>query len=118
MKRFLILAFIIFISVPVWGESAFLDGLDDVPLMEGLIVNSNPNIDFDTPAGQITVIQATGVSLTGEKIKNYYKQTLPALGWKFENHRYIREKDSLIITILKESHPAVVRFETTVTNGL
>ncbi len=108
----------LFLSACVaYAENAFLPGTEDVPLMEGLIVNPTANIDFDTPAGQIRTVNATGKTLTGQKITAYYQQTLSALGWRIEkDNRFIREKDSLVITVLKESKPAIVRFETTMTN--
>ena len=116
MKRAVFLSFLLTSSL-AFAQEAFLPGTEDVPLMEGLTVNPTANLDFDTPAGQIRTVNATGKSLTGQKITAYYRQTLPALGWRFEKgNRFVREKDSLVITVLKETKPAVVRFETTMTN--
>ncbi len=116
MKKALFLSFL-FLSSLACADDAFLPGTEDVPLMEGLSVNPTANIDFDTPAGQIRTVNATGQSLTGRKITAYYRQALSALGWRVEkDNRFVREKDSLVITVLKESKPAVVRFETTMSN--
>lgn len=106
------------VSLSTFADDAFLTGLPDVPLMDGLIPNPTANIDFDTPAGQITVVNATGNSLTGDEILSFYQKTLPALGWRTDGeNRFVREKDSLTITITKETKPAIVQFETTMANG-
>lgn len=95
----------------------FMPGTQDIPLMNSLLVDTTDDMNFDTPAGQVITFEAKSSKETSRTILNYYRNTLPALGWKetTPNH-YLREKDSLIFTVMQAQKPAVIRVEITLMN--
>ena len=81
------------------GEAAFVDGFDDLPLMDGLDVIEGAGVLFDTPQGRIVERYATGVLDTGA-VGGFYRATLPALGWRQAGPlRFQREGEALSITL-------------------
>ncbi len=60
--------------------SDFVGGTGDVPLAPGLIEDSKANVVFDSPAGRIVESYAFGRGEV-DKVKAFYADTLPQLGW-------------------------------------
>jgi hypothetical protein len=58
----------------------FLDAIQDVPLMEGLIETSDEDVTFDVPEGRIVTAEASGQPSV-DKVLAFYARTLPQLGW-------------------------------------
>ena len=81
------------------GEPAFIDGFDDLPLMDGLEVIEGAGVLFDTPQGRIVERYATG-ALDAAAVGGFYLATLPALGWQPAGPlRFVREGEALSITL-------------------
>ena len=107
----------IFCILFLWGsvclaQEVFIPGTEDVPLADGLvIVSGEEDVSFDTPAGQILIVEAASDTLSAEDVLSFYRRTLPALGWQQEGMcRFERESESLTISVQKQ-HPVSVRFE-------
>lgn len=62
------------------AEPAFVDGTEDVPLMAGLTEQGDGALVFDTAAGRIVQVTATG-PVSAAAVRAFYKETLPQLGW-------------------------------------
>ena len=88
----------------------FLVGLEDVPVMDGLKVAEDSSMVFDSPAGRIVEVYATGN--TGRAtVTDFYSRTLPALGWTREgDRRYAREGEALAMDFFGPEGELTVRF--------
>lgn len=60
---------------------AFLSGVDDLPLMAGLVEDMDSGVVFDTPAGRIVEAYARG-RVEPARVLAFYAETLPQLGWR------------------------------------
>jgi len=63
------------------ASAAFLSVSDDIPLMTGLIEPADGALVFDTPAGRIAEVTASG-PLSAQAVRAFYADTLPQLGWR------------------------------------
>ena len=103
--------------IPINAQEVFMPGTPDIPLMEGLRIDVSDDMNFDTPEGQVITFEAQNKQKTGAQIINYYRDILPKLGWiEIETNQFIREKDSMILTIIHQQKPGIIRFEITTTN--
>ena len=85
----------------------FINVIEGLPLMPGLIEDVDSAMSFDTANGRIAETIASGQVEPGD-ILGYYKRALPQLGWKRLNAmRYQREDEVLIIDITKDNGGAV-----------
>lgn len=91
-------------------DTAFLSVLDDVPLMAGLSEVTNGSVYFDTPSGRIVEVFAVG-DVSSKRLHDYYKETLPSLGWQWQSQGvYEREGEFLDITVKMDQETAIVRY--------
>lgn len=73
----------------------FLVGLEDVPLMPGLIQLADQGSIFDAPAGRIAELYAAG-QVAREEVRGFYAHTLPQLGWHADGaDRFVRDGEML-----------------------
>ncbi|MEH6752566.1 MAG: hypothetical protein V7788_00190 [Alphaproteobacteria bacterium] len=92
------------------AESVYLADIDDLPLAPGLVEDLDARVSFDKPAGRIVEAVATGGS-SGDEVRTFYEQTLPALGWEARGQtRWERGGETLRIEINQGRAPVVVRF--------
>ena len=109
----------------LWATSnaqatTFIDGLEDVPLMEGVTQIQKDTISFGNEESRFVEVYFTSSRIGFKAIENFYVKTLPQLGWTFQGKSgntllFYREKEML--EIVKESaKPLEVRI--TVKNKL
>ncbi len=99
------------------AQEVFMPGTQDIPLMDGLKIDITDDMNFDTPEGQVIVFDAVNRRKTGQEIRQYYRATLPEMGWKeTQTDHYEREGDSITLTVIEAGRPGTVRFEITATN--
>ena len=112
MKRLAVLGSVLVWSVACLAGEAFIPGTEDVPLMEGLtVVSGDEDVSFDTPAGQILIVEAAADKVSSDSVLSFYRRTLPALGWRqTDAHSFEREAETLNIVVQKQT-PAEVQFE-------
>lgn len=73
----------------------FVAGIDDMPLMPGLVQLAERNVVFDAPSGRIVEAYAEG-SVARDAVRSFYARTLPQLGWRGQGgDRYVREGETL-----------------------
>lgn len=114
----LVLALLTTASIQSNAED-FLAGNSDIPIMNGLKINTTEQMDFDTPTGQLLVLEGNALQKTGEDVLKFYENTLPQLGWiQKEKGVFVRQNDTLTLSILKNKKPAKIRFDISLTNDM
>ena len=108
MKRFNILVIGLLVcglflaSLPLRAQSpVFLSVIEDLPLMPGFVEDTDGALKFETEAGRIAEITASGAG-TASAVIEFYSHTLPQLGWQLETPtRYQREGEVLVLEVLE-----------------
>lgn len=98
MLPFTLAFFLFFIPLCSFAkEVVFLPGFDDIPLMEGIEVDREGDVMFDTTTGRIgSIIGVTRHSL--DDVYEYYGASLKQLGWvEIAPGEYIREGEKFLI---------------------
>lgn len=91
-------------------ETAFIEGSEDIPLMEELAGVPNAGIVFDSPAGRIVEAFAAGAT-SREAVLAFYNDTLPALGWTAKSRvLFEREGEQLSLDFFGPDGELTVRF--------
>lgn len=88
------------------ARAAFIEGLEDVPVMEGLTQQSNDAISFGNEESRLVEAILTGESVSFKKVQEFYKNTLPQMGWIYQGRRgqtLVFEREGEVIEISKES---------------
>lgn len=103
---------------PAAAQSAYLDAVEDMPLMDGL-AETGESVVFDKPSGRILRSTAQG-DVAPESVEAFYVETLPQLGWtradEYEREGegghlvFTREGEQLDIQILPQAGGSEVRF--------
>ena len=84
--------------------------IEDLPLMNGMAENSDDAVIFDKPGGRI-VESVTHIAASEQEIDNFYRQNLPALGWKLVSAgQFLRDGESLQIKIEAAKNTREVHF--------
>ena len=74
---------------------AFVSGIEDLPLMPGLVEVDETTMVFDTPGGRIVEALASG-PVSYDQVVSFYAATLPQLGWSAAGGtRFRREGETL-----------------------
>ena len=92
---------------------AFVEGIDDLPLMPGLVGMADQSLVFDKPNGRIVQAVAAG-RVQAAAVKSFYADTAPQLGWKSAGEgRFTRDGELLRIELIDAGAPGgalTVRF--------
>jgi hypothetical protein len=104
------LAFIGIAAAAAWAEAAWLAGVEDLPLMPGLIERAEKSVVFDKPGGRIVEAEAIG-RLERGAVEKFYAETLPALGWAPQGAGlYRRDEEVLRLDFGREGGATTIRF--------
>ena len=97
------------------GEKpAFLQALNDIPLMPGLYEILEEEVIFDQPGGRIVEAEAVAENTQASEIKSFYNRILPQLGWKSVGQdSFIRAGEALRIAIREDDSSRTVHFTVT-----
>ena len=100
-------------SSSVMAAEGFVDGLEDVPVMEGLSQLPNDAISFGNEESRLVEAILVGEHSNFGKVEKFYKDTLPQMGWSFQGKKnnnllFYRDRESLEI-IKEESNPLKIR---------
>lgn len=78
---------------------AFVAGIEDLPLMDGLVEDRAAGLVFDKPEGRIVEAYAAG-AVSASVVRAFYAATLGQLGWQPAGDGvYQRDDETLRITI-------------------
>ncbi len=95
------------VSTPAAWADRLLDSFD-IPLLDGFELDPERMLWFDSPAGRVLEVVATGPA-PPERVAAYYQASLPMLGWSVQalekddqstTLRFRREGERLDLTIL------------------
>lgn len=105
----------LFAPCPVMAQEgekpAFLQAINDVPLMPGLYEMLEEEVVFDQPGGRIVAAEAIAKNAQVSEIKSFYSQTLPQLGWKpLGQDSFTRAGEVLRIAIQEADSVQTVHF--------
>ena len=91
-------------------RTAFIAGVEDLPLAPRMKVVSDTVVAFDAAAGRIVEAYAIG-ALTRQAVLDFYGQTLPQLGWTAERpDRFVRQGEALQLDFFGHDQQLTVRF--------
>ena len=89
---------------------SFVAGTEDVPLMQGLVPVESGALVFDKPEGRIVEAQARG-KLARSAVRDFYRATLPQLGWQaLAGNSWRREDEMLRLEIRGRDGDVTVGF--------
>jgi hypothetical protein len=95
---------------PAADRTAFVAGVEDLPLVPGMKVVSDTVVAFDAAAGRIVEAYAIG-PLTKRFVLDFYGQSLPQLGWTAERpDRFVRQGEALQLDFFGRDQQLTVRF--------
>ena len=95
------------------GTAGFVGGIEDLPLMAGLVEDAAAGLVFDKPEGRIVEAVAAG-PLARAAVDAFYAATLAELGWQPSGDgAYKREGEALRITVSGEDGAVTVHFSLT-----
>ncbi|MGD9637466.1 MAG: hypothetical protein AB7U85_00230 [Alphaproteobacteria bacterium] len=116
--KFIVISLLLFLlpKTAFLEESVFIDGFEDLPLMEGMSIIDDAGISFDSLSGSIVEAYADAADLKQSAVFDFYQKTLPQLGWIFDakegkTERFHREGQILTIEYLGDSSANTFRFE-------
>lgn len=114
MKKILkYVSFILVLSSIAVNAAEFINGLEDIPIMNGLEQQHSDAIVFGNEESRLVESILVGKNINFANIEKFYKDTLPQMGWIFQGKdkstlTFYRDRESLEITrIIKK--PLTVR---------
>ena len=85
----------------------------DIPLMSGLVENTDEAMVFDSPEGRIINAEAQG-QITAIKTFEYYRSVLPSLGWNInkdqQNGMACEEPAQYCIEAIRDQESLLLQF--------
>jgi hypothetical protein len=98
------------VAVAAEAADGFLSRLEDLPLVPGLSENTNAGVSFDTAGGRIVEAYARG-DVTKRQVLDFYRETLPQLGWTAENEtEFHRGGERLRLELSQDAQGLIVRY--------
>lgn len=111
LKTILLVTFMTF-STPIWAGT-FIDGMDDIPLMAGTQQVHSATISFGNDESRFDEAYITSKKVSFSKVVDFYKTTLPQLGWKFvsnkENSLHFERDMEVLDIVLEKNKPVLIR---------
>ena len=88
------------------ARAAFIEGLEDVPVMEGMTQLPNDSISFGNEESRLVEAILESESASFKKVEEFYQNTLPQMGWIYQGKRsgtLVFEREGEVIDITQES---------------
>jgi len=109
MKFFycLLLVFCINIGNTLADNVRFIEGLEDIPLMNGLVQKTEETISFGNEESRFIEVYLISTKFGLKKIEKFYKESLPQLGWIYqgtEDDTIIFYREGEVLSIHKENN--------------
>jgi len=100
-------------AAPARADGGYVGGIDDLPLMPGLVEDTQSGLVFRSPAGRIVDAYAAG-RVRADRVADFYAEVLPQLGWRrIDSEYFARDGEILEIEALPEvtdANRVTVRF--------
>lgn len=92
----------------------FVQGSEDIPLLVSMKQIRDEGLGFDSPSGSIMSSSYESI-LSRSDIANFYKKTLPKMGWtlkvsKTDELKFSRENENLEIDLTIKKYKSIIRF--------
>ena len=104
---------IFFLTTANPTNAVFVEGLEDIPIPDGLHQIENGNLNFGNEEIRLIEVYLTSKHLSFGDITTFYKETLPQMGWQSRKHSYDRTafyREGETLEIAKESeNPLIIR---------
>lgn len=105
--------FIISLIFALPARAAFIEGLEDVPLLKGMQQVQKDNISFGNEESRLVEVYLTSSKMGFARVEKFYTETLPQMGWSYQGKRdntLSFYRDGEILDIARESvKPLMVR---------
>ena len=96
--------------IPPQTHTAYVAGLEDVPLMAGLIPTHANDVAFDSPLGRIVIVHTEG-ALDRQSVLAFYAASMDELGWdRIGDTAFRREGELLRLELAQKGPLLTVRF--------
>lgn len=103
---------LLLISTPAFSSS-FIEGLDDIPLMDGMRQINSSAVSFGNGESRFDEVYIGSDTVSFAQVTAFYKNTLPQLGWNFvsnkENALHFERDMEILDIVLEKSKPILVR---------
>ncbi len=108
--------FMVFCFLGFAGESyaeQFVEGMDDVPMLEGMHQISQDDVSFGNEETRLLEAYFNAPKLKFSAIADFYNESLPQLGWIYQGNRgnnLLFYRDGETLEVVRESvSPLIVR---------
>ena len=104
---FLLLVFYLNANIASAENNRFIDGIEDVPLMNGLVQKNEDTISFGNEEARFVEVYLISPKFGFKKIEKFYKESLPQLGWIYqgtEDDTIIFYREGEVLSIHKENN--------------
>ena len=109
LRTIIVFAITTTLSTSVFAQS-FVPGFEDVPLMPGLRVVPESGHFFESTAGRLIEIRASG-AVASLAVERFYWETMPALGWRYrKDGSFERTNEVLLIESRRTNGNTIVTF--------
>ncbi len=113
LKSLIFISFSLLLFVCPANAAHFIDGLEDVPIPANMQQISTDNISFGNEESRLVEAYLTSSKIGFKAVEKFYIDTLPQLGWIFQNkaeNRISFYRDGENLEIVREKlNPLVVR---------
>ena len=92
-------------------KASFLEGLEDMPLPEGVTQIENGSLSFGNEEIRLFETYLSADKQNFDNIIKFYEETLPQMGWqKKDKNKSLYERDGETLEITKETEkPLILR---------
>ena len=98
------------VTAPAGAADGFLSLVEDLPLAPGLSEDADAGVSFDNAGGRIVEAYAHG-QLAKDQVLDFYKETLPQLGWTLKSAtEYGRGGERLRLELIDGSDGLTVHY--------
>lgn len=113
MRLFLSVLTVFLCILSVSAKGAFVEGIEDIPVPEGLKQIDNASLNFGNEEIRLIEVYLTAEKTDFSRISSFYKETLPQMGWQIKQNstdKMVFEREGESLDIAKESvNPLVIR---------
>ena len=95
------------------AKAAFVEGLEDIPLAEGLSLTENGSLSFGNEEIRLIERLLTSQTKNFQDVKKFYIETLPQMGWQekenLENKISFEREGEVLEFNMESGKPLIVR---------
>ena len=112
-QRHRLLLVALFLWMPAVLKAQSFSELTDIPFMDGMVESADDWMQFDSPEGHILQTRVQIKGQTKEDVIDFYRETLPAVGWMYDRSAgyFTRDNDVLTLTFERDGNDFFALFE-------